>query len=720
MIHQALPVRPFVRLILLFALQLSTPGAHADPPALTADEVARRLNDANLSIPNFRTTIVRDTLGSRPADDNRPWDDVPAVMTTTTDFTVSGGLLHAVTSETDTRSGPRQFEETWDGAEHRWKGVDPADNSVNLNIEHEFSLSGEMGMNETLRFAMIENRFPVINRLAAFVRNREVLNQTIEDHILTHQFLASKSASSCSVYTIKARLEPTFELLRFEMIIADTPDPVAADDHVLMKACLDFAEWKSMDGVRLPTLMYRDAFGPIDRERRKETMTQSRIVYRRTSFERLDDPPPPESMTLPAEYGNRVHDAGKDARSHYDDFHYTVGGSRLQYGTQTFELDDPILQLPDDDLVSLIKRGRLTLARSGPQIGVLRLHMEPATGGPGDAVRAALRTHDEKRPVVDPKHTAPTEFAAIDHLFHDWHTKRVKLIGDLWEAEPDAPELPRLLLDRWKYADLVPDVDVAAEIDRFATRFPDQSDVAMVGRYWQALHTVTRPNTDVDDRRAAIEQLKRGGAHDALVARIMLLASLAANDPVQADQFQRMLVNTYPDTYDARSIDSQLRSTEALNEIADFSFIDLRTGKKMSIRDFRGSVVAVNFWATWCGPCMQSMPHYREHYDELKEKYGDRFEMIGVSLDADPKAALEYAERENIPWIVTAEPNAGWDNSIARLYGVTGIPRTIIIGTDGRVRRMQAEALNFLVEEVKNVFYAEEAELKAASKESGD
>lgn len=718
--RRALPVRSLVACLALLSIVSSSRDALAQPPAMTADEVADLLEGSGLSVPHFRTTIVREVYTSRPAADDRPWNEVPVMTTTTSTYTISNGLLHATIEETDTRSGTHRSEESWDGSERWWKGVDPGDRSNHLNISYAFALHGDMGMNEALRFTGIESRFPVRNRLGALIRTSEVLDQSIENDILTHRYIAGQSAHGCSVYTIRARLKPTFELLQFEMIIADAPDPAEADDHILMKARLDFIEWDTIDGVRLPTLMHRDAFGPTDRDRREETMTQSRVVYRRTSFEQLDEAPDPESMSLPVSYGDRVHDAGRDPQSFDDDLHFTIGSAKFQYGRLRFDIDDPILSRPGDDFISLAKRARVAIGRGAPMVGAIRLFMGQGTGGPSDAVRAELRAHDAAQPTVDPRHTDPGDLAAVESALRDWHIERVRLIGKLWEAEADAPELPRLLLDRWKYADLVPGIDLASELDRFAAAFPNETDALLIGRYWHCVHDLTRPDANLFDRRAAIERLQASGVNEALPARAMLLAWLVSSDPGAADEFQRLLVNAYPNAFDARMVHSRLRSTDAIGEIANFEFVDLRTGKKRSIREFRGSVVAINFWATWCGPCIQSMPHYKEHFQTLKEKYGDRFEMIGVSLDADPQVALEFAEREALPWHISGEPNKGWDNTIARLYGVSGIPRTIIIGSDGRVRNTDARALNFLDSDVQNVFFIEERELKEAAKESGD
>ena len=84
--------------------------------------------------------------------------------------------------------------------------------------------------------------------------------------------------------------------------------------------------------------------------------------------------------------------------------------------------------------------------------------------------------------------------------------------------------------------------------------------------------------------------------------------------------------------------------------------------------------------------------------------------MIGVNMDADPQPMLPFCREREIDWPQLCEEGKTWDTSVARTFGVSGIPRTIIVGSDGRVRNMRARALNFLVSEVSSVFQQEKRE----------
>jgi thiol-disulfide isomerase/thioredoxin len=111
-------------------------------------------------------------------------------------------------------------------------------------------------------------------------------------------------------------------------------------------------------------------------------------------------------------------------------------------------------------------------------------------------------------------------------------------------------------------------------------------------------------------------------------------------------------------------------------------------GTPFDQKQLDGKVVLVDFWATWCGPCVAEMPNVLEQY----AKYHDKgFEVVGVSLDND-RAALEAFIAENkLPWIILHEQQtAKGGHPLAAKYGITGIPTVILIGRDGKVVTMDA------------------------------
>ena len=107
----------------------------------------------------------------------------------------------------------------------------------------------------------------------------------------------------------------------------------------------------------------------------------------------------------------------------------------------------------------------------------------------------------------------------------------------------------------------------------------------------------------------------------------------------------------------------------------------LRTldGQKLRLGEQRGRVVLVNFWATWCGPCRQEMPHLNKLYEKYK---ASGFVLLGVNVDDDSAQAVGVATKLGVTFPVL--PDA--DKRVSRQYDLSAMPSTVLIDRDGKVR----------------------------------
>lgn len=110
----------------------------------------------------------------------------------------------------------------------------------------------------------------------------------------------------------------------------------------------------------------------------------------------------------------------------------------------------------------------------------------------------------------------------------------------------------------------------------------------------------------------------------------------------------------------------------------DFALPDLK-GKMVKLSDYRGKVVFVNFWATWCKPCEEEMPSMQRMYEVLKKQY-QNFELLAVSIDSkEPDAVEAFAKKYEVTFPVLHDKKG----KIKEMYKTTGVPETFIVDQNG-------------------------------------
>jgi len=127
----------------------------------------------------------------------------------------------------------------------------------------------------------------------------------------------------------------------------------------------------------------------------------------------------------------------------------------------------------------------------------------------------------------------------------------------------------------------------------------------------------------------------------------------------------------------------------------------LLNGQPFDQSTLAGKIVLVDFWATWCGPCIAEIPNVLEQYQKYHSK---GFEVVGISLDQERAALEKFVTERKIPWPILFEPSegSGWQHPLASYYGISGIPTVILIGKDGNVVSLNArgERLGELLDEL--------------------
>jgi peroxiredoxin len=208
--------------------------------------------------------------------------------------------------------------------------------------------------------------------------------------------------------------------------------------------------------------------------------------------------------------------------------------------------------------------------------------------------------------------------------------------------------------------------DLADELHQFDTllaKYSDQKtdDVAQILYMKAALYE--QVFKDTDKANALMQQLK----HD-----------FPQSKPVQMLQKQE----------EARKVRDSLVEGATF---PDFSEKDL-AGKSLSVANYKGKVVLLDFWATWCGPCVHELPNVIQAYEK---HHPEGFEIIGISLDQDEQKLKTFTTQKNMTWQQYFD-GQGWGNKLAVKYGVQSIPATFLLDGQGKIigKDLRGEALD--------------------------
>jgi peroxiredoxin len=155
------------------------------------------------------------------------------------------------------------------------------------------------------------------------------------------------------------------------------------------------------------------------------------------------------------------------------------------------------------------------------------------------------------------------------------------------------------------------------------------------------------------------------------------------NDHDRARSYFNKIIHLDADSYEVQRAKGNLYEMDSLTvgDLApDFTATSIN-GEKIRLSELKGKVVLLDFWATWCGPCIPEIPHLKNIYEQHKD---NNFVLIGVSFDRKIKDLEAFIEKENLAWSQICDKKQ-FEGTIAKLFNINGIPFTYIIDRNGKI-----------------------------------
>jgi thiol-disulfide isomerase/thioredoxin len=320
---------------------------------------------------------------------------------------------------------------------------------------------------------------------------------------------------------------------------------------------------------------------------------------------------------------------------------------------------------------------------------------EPATGKPSDKVPGTQGTESRPEGKTN-ENTAVSDTSEADKAWKDVKKAlQPPMPPPEWSSQRPTPEQVEAF--RVEQARLAGEaMDKARD---FYTRFPDHPRAAEARKQ----ERVIRFSVLKDSARRAFTTEKPGGRADMLANQEKAARELLKEFPEREDGYQMLLMiagqaeadkakalvnellaGSAPQEIKTRA-EGLLKKMDALGKPIAISFTAV-DGREVDLSKMQGKVVLIDFWATWCGPCVAELPNVKLAYEQLHPK---GFEIIGISFDREKDKLLKFVQDKAMEWPQYFDGKQ-WENKFGVEYGINSIPAMWLVDKKGKLRLMDA------------------------------
>jgi thiol-disulfide isomerase/thioredoxin len=218
--------------------------------------------------------------------------------------------------------------------------------------------------------------------------------------------------------------------------------------------------------------------------------------------------------------------------------------------------------------------------------------------------------------------------------------------------------------------------------------------VVLSAMYWNAIAVGLTTDFNPEKTMVAVDRFVSASKDDVRAPQMLmtLAGKWTESDPARAASLLRRVVSTWPGTPQAQQAESMVKTVDSIGKPFELKFKDVVSNEDIDFQTkFKGKVVIVDFWATWCRPCVAEIPKLKELYKAHKDQ---GLEIVGISLDnpedqGGKAKLLDFLNKNEITWYQYYQ-GGGWESAFSSGWGVTSIPRVFLVGRDGKLSSSNA------------------------------
>ena len=271
---------------------------------------------------------------------------------------------------------------------------------------------------------------------------------------------------------------------------------------------------------------------------------------------------------------------------------------------------------------------------------------------------------------------------------------RGELILELYKTAPDNDRVPALMAERWGSKPPYGSEGDALlkEIDDILAHTKNEK-LKIEGTFFKARAQVFKSQEGGDGKLdlSSVDAFLQLAPKDPRAGQLIYMAASSARDEKAKTAMEERILKDFADSQFATMIKGSRRQREGIGKPFELEFTEAISGSTISMNSLKGKVVVLDFWATWCGPCVAEMPEMKKLYEKF---HGQGVEFIGISLDQSKDqggldALKKFVKDKEIPWPQYYQ-GKGWQSEFSGSWGINSIPSMFVVDQDGKLVSVEA------------------------------